>query len=186
VNAPGHVFGYGSLAAEHARCPVARLRGWRRTWGVAMDNRVDVPGYKSYRLRADGSRPAVLVAFLDVEPAPGAGVTGVCMAVSEADLRALDERERNYDRIDVTAQVEGAPPGRIWAYRGSEAGRARLRAGLAAGRAVVSRDYLDAVLAGVGASAPGEVDTMERWLDEQGLRVLDLERVEVPAPAPPT
>ena len=36
-----------------------------------MDNRVDIPGYKSYRLRADGSRPAVFVAFVDIEPDRG-------------------------------------------------------------------------------------------------------------------
>ena len=34
-------------------------------------------------------------------------------------------------------------PGRVWAYIGSPAGRARLRAGVADGTAVVARDYLD-------------------------------------------
>src|SRR5436190_2374812 len=117
------VFGYGSLAGEHERCPVARLRGWRRVWGVAMDNRVDVPGYKSYRLRADGSRPAVFVAFIDIEPDRVRVVTGVCMPVDPAGLSELDRRERNYDRIDVTAAIEGRAPGRVWAYRRSDAGR---------------------------------------------------------------
>ena len=91
------VLGYGSLAAEHDGCPVAVLRGWRRVWGVAMDNRVDLPGYKSYRLRSDGSRPAAFVCFLDIEPDPAAAVTGVCMPVDERRLRELDDRERNYD-----------------------------------------------------------------------------------------
>jgi hypothetical protein len=173
ANTLHHVFGYGSLAAEHLRCPVVRLRGWRRVWGVAMDNSVDVPGYKSYRLRADGSRPAVFVAFVDIELDPAGCVTGVCMPAS--DLAVLDERERNYDRIDVTAHVEGAPTGRIWAYRGSDAGRARLRDGLAAGRAVVSRDYLDDVLAGLATIAPDEVARARPG----GLAVLDLQRLEI-------
>src|ERR687894_1532691 len=39
------VFGYGSLAAGFAGRR-ARLHGHRRVWGVAMDNRLDIPGYK--------------------------------------------------------------------------------------------------------------------------------------------
>ena len=179
---PQFVFGYGSLAGEHERCPVARLRGWRRVWGVAMDNSVDVPGYKSYRLRADGSRPAVFVAFLDIEPDPAGSVTGVCAPVHATDLRALDDRERNYDRLDVTAHLDDGPPGRVWAYRGSATGRARLREGLAGGRAVVSREYLDAVLSGLAAIAPGEVAEVARSPAEAGLDVLGLERVELPHP----
>jgi hypothetical protein len=173
------VFGYGSLAAGHVRHPVARLGGWRRVWGVAMDNRVDLAGYKSYRLRADGSRPAVFVAFVDIEPDPGATVTGVCIPVGEDELAALDRRERNYDRIDVSPQLGDRVPGRVWAYRGSDSGRARLREGLACGCAVVSRDYLDGVLAAATAIAPGEHDEVKRSAGEAGLRVLDLERVEI-------
>ena len=172
------VFGYGSLVAGHEHGHVTRLRGHARAWGVAMDNRRDIPGYKSYRLRADGSRPAVFVAFVDLEPDPAAAITGVCMPVSDGDLRALDERERNYDRVEVTEAIDGCPAGPVFAYRGSEAGRARLRDGLAAGRAVVSRAYLAGVLAGVGAIAAGEVAAIERALGE--LEVLDLARVELP------
>lgn len=181
MNERAFVFGYGSLAGEHRRCPVARLRGWRRTWGVAMDNSVDVPGYKSYRLRADGSRPAVFVAFADIEPDPAGTVTGVCMEVDAADLAALDDRERNYDRMEITRALDGAPPGRVWLYRGSEAGRARLRDGLAAGRAVISRDYLNAVRAGLAAIAPSEVAAVERALGRLGIGVLDLDRLDIPA-----
>ena len=173
------VFGYGSLVAEHGRGHVARLRGWRRTWGVAMDNSRDLPGYKSYRLRADGSRPAVFVAFIDIAEDPPCALTGVCMLVDPADLHALDARERNYDRIDVTGAIDPAP-GRVWAYRGSDAGRARMREGLAAGRAVVHSEYLDGVVAGVAAIAPDEVAELERSPRAAGLRVLALERVEIP------
>ena len=174
-----YVFGYGSLVAEHARGHVATLRGHRRIWGVAMDNRVDIAGYKSYRLRADGSRPAVFVAFVDIERAAHCAITGTCMPVSGDDLRALDDRERNYDRIEVTDAVDGCPPGRVFAYSGSAAGRARLRAGLSHGVAVVSRAYLEGVRAAVGALAPDEVAAIDDGLD--GLTVLDLERVELPS-----
>jgi hypothetical protein len=60
-----YVFGYGSLVAplglDLARARrregfVADLPGFRRVWGVAMDNRRDLPGYKCY-VDADGRHP---------------------------------------------------------------------------------------------------------------------------------
>ncbi len=172
------VFGYGSLVAESGRGHVATLRGHRRVWGVAMDNRRDLPGYKSYRLRSDGSRPAVYVAFLDIEPDGAGSVAGLCMPVADGELAELDDRERNYDRVDVTAAIDGAR-GRVWAYRGSEAGQARLREGLAAGCAAISRDYLDGVLRGMAAFAADEAQAMRESPAQAGLVVLELERVEV-------
>lgn len=173
------VLGYGSLAAEGDGGAVAVLRGWRRTWGVAMDNRLDVPGYKSYRLRSDASRPAVFVAFLDIEPAADASVTGACLPVDARRLGALDRRERNYERVDVSAQVVDAP-GRVWAYVGSAGGRDRLREGRRQGCAVVSRDYLDGALAAIDAAAPAEAAAIRRAVTHDGLAVLWLDRVQIP------
>jgi len=167
------VFGYGSLAAG-AGGRRARLEGHRRVWGVAMDNRVTIPGYKAYRLPADSSRPAVYVAFLDVVADPGAVTEGVLLAVDRAALGALDARERNYERVDVSAAVPGAP-GLVWTYRGSAAGRARLQHGLQRGSAVVDRGYLEAVRAGFAAL--GIADDA----DPASLPVIELERVELPA-----
>jgi hypothetical protein len=182
---PEYVFGYGSLVAEQAGCHTARLRGHRRVWGVAMDNTVDLPGYKSYRLRSDGSRPAVFVAFLDIEPDARTAVTGVCMPVDAAMLRELDDRERNYARVDVTDAIVGAR-GRVWAYRGSDAGRARLREGLARGCAVVSRDYLARASAAIAAIAPDEVAEIEPVSARDRFALLDLQRIEIPhASGPP-
>ena len=180
MNAPSQfVFGYGSLVAEHERGHVATLRGHRRVWGVAMDNRRDLPGYKSYRLRADGSRPQIFVAVLDIARDDAAVVAGICMPVGDDELRELDDRERNYDRVDVTDEVDGAR-GRVWAYRGSQAGQARLREGIERGCAAVSREYLTGVLAALALFAPHEAAAMERSPGDAGLAVLDLQRVEVP------
>jgi gamma-glutamylcyclotransferase (GGCT)/AIG2-like uncharacterized protein YtfP len=170
----GYVFGYGSLVAEGEGCRVAVLHGYRRVWGVAMDNAVDLPGYKYYRLRSDGSRPAVYVAFVDVVADPAWSVTGVCIPVDSARLAELDARERNYVRAEVTSSVRGAR-GKVWAYLGSEDGVTRFRSGVAAGCVVVSRDYYDAVLAAVGAIAPDEVDALR-----EAPPVLDLDRIELP------
>lgn len=168
------VFGYGSLAAGLPGRR-ARLQGYRRVWGVAMDNRVDVPGYKSYRRRDDGSRPALYVAFLDIaEDAGGGAVEGVLLAVDAAALRALDARERNYDRIDVTTAVAGGR-GRVWTYRGSAAGRERLRTGLREGRAVVDAEYVRAVQAGFAALG---IDDDVR--PGAGLASVSLRRIDLP------
>jgi hypothetical protein len=176
VSGAQFVFAYGSLAADLAGGEVARLRGYRRIWGVAMDNSVDLPGYKHYRLRSDGSRPPVFVAFLDLLADAGAATRGVCVPVAEEQLPDLDRRERNYDRIDVTDAVAPAP-GTVWAYTGTAAGRRRLQRARDGGRAVVSRDYLDrtrAAFAALGAAALAEFD---RTAALDGLAVWELERL---------
>jgi len=102
------VFGYGSLMGDGSKR--AHLRGFRRVWNVAMDNRVTIPGYKYY-VDPDGSRPAVYVTFLNL--VPGEGVDGV---VVDADLDVLDARERNYARVDVSDAID--VPGPVYAYLG--------------------------------------------------------------------
>ena len=169
------VFGYGSLAADLAGGHPARLRGHRRWWGVAMDNRVDVPGYKHYRLRADGSRPPVCVAFLDIADDEHAHTTGLCVPVAAGELPAIDRRERNYDRVDVTAAVEDAP-GTVWAYVGNDEGRARLRPARDAGGAVVSRDYLERTRAAFAALGEAALEEFEATAATDGLPVWELER----------
>ena len=184
---PEYVFGYGSLVTEPARpdrpAPlVRRLPGARRVLGVAMDNRVDVPGYKYFRDAADGSRPAAFVAFADLVDAPSPGappVNGVCVPVGEGTLAALDARERNYDRVDVTGRIED-PPGRTWAYVGSRAGRERFARGAAAGAIVVPRAYVEAVQAGFRALGPAEHRAFLESTDFGGVPVWALERVDLP------
>jgi gamma-glutamyl AIG2-like cyclotransferase len=165
-----YVFAYGSLAGRPGRA--ARLAGYRRVWGVAMDNRVDVPGYKYYR-RADGSRPDVYVAFLDIVPDPAALTRGSLIEADTSALRALDGRERNYDRIDVTAAVPDAP-GRVWAYRGSAAGRERLRSGRVRASVVVDLRYV------AGVRAAFEELGWQEEIDLEGLALMDLERIDLP------
>ena len=136
-----YVFVYGSLLGIEVAAPCV-LRDHACGWDVAMDNRKTIPGYKYY-LDGDGGRPAVYVTFLAIRPQPGASVAGAVFAVDDGMLAALDRRERNYDRRDVSDLVD--VDGRVWAYVGSEAGRARCAAGRAAGTAVVAQQYLEQV-----------------------------------------
>ncbi len=121
-----YVFGYGSLArhrvgAAGSPAHAARLRDHRRLWNVAMDNTLDLLGYKHYLDAADGSRPDVFVTFLNLAPAPGRAVNGVAFAVDERGLHELDRRERNYARVDVGAVLEPTLDAPVWAYLGTPA-----------------------------------------------------------------
>jgi hypothetical protein len=177
------VFAYGSLAADLPGSHPGVLRGLRRGWGVAMDNRVDVPGYKHYRLRADGSRPAVFVAFLDLFADPAAATHGLCVPVDDAQLPVIDHRERNYDRIDVSDDVTPAR-GTVWAYVGGATGRGRLEHARAEGIAVVSRDYLERTRAAFAALGPAALADFEAGAAVGDLPVWDLERIDLMPAAP--
>jgi hypothetical protein len=184
------VFGYGSLASAgshqatrefHRRGFVAELAGVARGWGVAMDNSVDLPGYKYYE-DAAGARPEVFVAFLDLadDPAPGASVNGLCRPVDGDALAQLDLRERNYVRLDVSERVDSSG-GRVWAYVGSRCGRARLREGRRRGSAVIQAGYLRSVRLGFRELGPQEYDACAASLEPGGLAVVELVRRELPA-----
>ena len=135
------VFGYGSLVVAGAE-PYT-LHGYRRTWGVAMDNRVAVPGYKVYE-DGEGVRPPVVVVFLDLVPDPSSSVTGAL--VDAPDLTTLDRRERQYERAPVADGVV--------AYVGRGEGRERARRGRADGIAVIQRAYYDLCLETIGDGVP--------------------------------
>jgi len=145
------VFGYGSLPAEKAGVP-CRLRDHRRDWDVAMDNREIIPGYKVYLDPETGERPPVHVAYLSIVPAAGECVEGIAFEVLHEELAALDRRERNYDRHDVTHLVDPDLGGRVWAYVGSVDGRRRLADARRRGTAVVAHGYLEEV--GVPTNLP--------------------------------
>jgi gamma-glutamylcyclotransferase (GGCT)/AIG2-like uncharacterized protein YtfP len=140
------VFAYASLVGLEPARPCV-LRDHARGWDVAMDNRETIPGYKFYVDAETGRRPAVYVAFLAIRYEPGAAVSGEVFAVDDEQLAALDRRERNYDRRDVSAHISGRGDGSgpVWAYVGSAAGRARCVAGRAAGTAVIGAEYLASV-----------------------------------------
>jgi hypothetical protein len=139
-----------------------------------MDNRRDLPGYKHYT-DGDGRRPPVFVCFLDVVDDPGAAVNGLCVPVDAARLVVLDDRERNYERRDVSGLVD-AGGARVWAYVGRREARLRMRWAVAAHRAVIDAGYLDAVAAGFRALGPDECEACAPSLSPGPLPVLALTR----------
>jgi Gamma-glutamyl cyclotransferase, AIG2-like len=155
---------------------LARLRGWRRGWGVAMDNAVTIPGYKCF-LAPDGSRPDVCVGFLDIDEDAEASVNGVCVPVDADALTVLDARERNYRRVDVTAAVEPAM-GPTWTYVGLAASRGRYAEAAEAGRLVVASEYAAAVEAGFRAL--GQWEEFTALTADHAPPVRKLRRVDLP------
>ncbi len=144
-----------------------------------MDNSVAIPGYKRYLDPESGDPPAVMVAFLDVVEDSDATVNGVLTPVTEEDLRALDHRERNYRRVDITDRIRPALPSRTWTYVGRGDARERLRGSLAAGRAVVAGHYLELVEEGFRRLGPDEWERYAASTDASPCPVREVRRIEL-------
>jgi gamma-glutamylcyclotransferase (GGCT)/AIG2-like uncharacterized protein YtfP len=148
-----------------------------------MDNRRDLPGYKYYA-DAEGRRPQVFVAYLDLVPAHPdpthpAQVNGVCLPVDAAVLEALDRRERNYERTDVSDRVR-AGGARVWAYIGMAAARERLAEGRRTATAVIDAGYVRTVQTGFAALGAEELALVRASLAPGDLPVVELTRHELP------
>lgn len=154
-----YVFGYGSLVNieklkeylgrdqmfKTDELFICKLKGYRRVWNVAMNNSVDLPGYKHYvEAKDDGTyyRPDCFVTFLNVETYEGTDIIGVLFKVDEDKLKQLRLRERNYELIDVTQSLDIEIEGRAYTFIASDSGRKRFELGKENNLAVISIDYL--------------------------------------------
>lgn len=179
-----YVFAYGSLLRDlggslDQRLKPSRLRDHRRAWNVAMDNTLTLAGYKLYLSAADSSRPAVFVTFLNIVAAAGRHVSGVLFAVDVGELAMLDQRERNYDRRDVTDLIDGHRAGRVWTYVGKPEAERRFALGAREGRAVIDRAYLESIRTGFRLIAADALEEFDATTEPHGCPVLDLRRVDL-------
>lgn len=178
------VFGYGSLLRPREMRGDATpgiLRGFRRGWNVAMDNRRDLPGYKYYVDEATGERPEIYVTFLNIWEQEGATVNGLAFPVGPDTLDVLDDRERNYARQDVTEHVAADLDGRVWAYVGTADARERFETGRAAGTSVVSAAYERKVRQDFGTFGADWLELFDATTDERAVPLRRLRRIEIPA-----
>jgi hypothetical protein len=151
-----YVFGYASLVAlEDVEALPGRLSGYRRCWGVAMNNWEGGEGVKHWLDRESGERPRIRVAYLDLREQEGSSVNGLALPVDEDRLAELDAREINYARIDVSAAFEPAVDERVFTYVGLAAARGRCRQGAAEGDVFVSSDYVGPVRRAFKRLSPG-------------------------------
>ncbi len=141
-----YIFGYASLVAlDDTDALPGRLNGFRRRWGVAMNNWEGGEGTKHWLDPATGERPKIRVAYLDIYEQSGSTVNGLALPVDAERLREFDAREVNYRRVEVTESYEGTAPGRVFTYIGLDAARERCRRGIEEADAFASRDYGAAV-----------------------------------------
>jgi hypothetical protein len=144
-----------------------------------MDNARTVEGYKYYVDSRDRVRPHVFVTFLNVVEDRSRRVNGVLLRVNRNALGLLDDRERNYDRHDITDRIVENVDGRVWAYVGRPAARGRYERGFELGTAVVDQHYywgIDRQFRDLGASAYAEY--LEST-DEPRCPLRDLQRVDL-------
>ena len=157
-----YVFGYASLVAgAEPGALVGRLCGYRRFWGAAMNNWEGGEGAKHFIDKETGERPRIRVVYLDIEPSEESTVNGVAIPADAERLRALDAREINYERVEVTEAFEPAVSEKVFTYVGLDAARERCRQGAADGDLFVSRDYAAGVRLAferLGADALAEYD----------------------------
>ncbi|GAA3219396.1 gamma-glutamylcyclotransferase family protein [Actinocorallia longicatena] len=184
------VFAYGSLMAVDVmegllgRTPrpgtdfaPGWLRGWRRTWEVCTDNTDPARKVTYLSPEAEHVRPRVQVLFLDASPSPGSRLDGMLLRVDPATLRRMDARERNYDRIDISEDVEDVgPEDKVWTYVGRKEQAARARAGIVAGSARIERGYFDRVRRAC-AERSGRAGTESLPPAPEGVEIVVLDRV---------
>jgi cation transport regulator ChaC len=188
-----YVFGYASLVAVPESLSIegidfgpvpGRLRGYRRFWGAAMNNWEGGTAAKHFLDRESGERPRIRVVYLDIEPLGGSSINGVAIPADEERLAALDAREINYGRVDVSAafepltQADDLPAAtRVFTYVGLDAARERCRRGLAEGNAFVSGDYAAGIRRAFEQLAPGASAEFDRTTDPLPFPERDLLRI---------
>jgi hypothetical protein len=161
-----YVFGYASLVAlEDADALPGRLRGFRRRWGVAMNNWEGGEGAKHWLDRATEERPRIRVAYLDIYEQAGSAVNGLVLPADAERLRALDARELNYKRVDVTSSFEPVVDGRVFTYCGLDAARERCREGARDGNVFVSSTYFASMRRSFDLLAPDALAEFDRTTD---------------------
>ncbi|MEM9217400.1 MAG: gamma-glutamylcyclotransferase family protein [Cyanobacteria bacterium P01_F01_bin.150] len=186
------IFGYGSLVnVEHLQAylgrtlvanqdfMLCRLQDYCRCWTAAMDNRINLPGYKFYVEKHSGNRPQGVVTFLNIRPCSGKTITGIVFDVSEQELQRLDLRERNYRKVDVSDMIDSPTSRSIYAYVGRKESDQRYQQGLEQKSAIISRDYYDLVYGAYKAlGAEALADYMDTT-DPPQIPIVDLEKCPV-------
>ncbi|MET0558625.1 MAG: gamma-glutamylcyclotransferase family protein [Solirubrobacterales bacterium] len=183
-HAAAYVFGYGSLVELTRPLVVGgqlfpavpgRLQGFRRRWGVAMNNWEAREDEKHFVDPETGLKPKLAVAYLDIEEAPGEAVNGLAIPVDAARLRELDAREINYERFDASAAFEPALARAVFAYQGTAAARRRRQPGAGGAAIYASRQYVERIERAFAALGPGQLAEYERTTEPLPFPVRELE-----------
>jgi hypothetical protein len=137
----------------------AILRGWTAQWNVGSETASQPE--RVWTSEVSGAFAGVLVSLGLERGGASAQTAGAIYHLAGQDIAALDRRERDYDRLNVSDGVRwvaGPDPSlETFAYVPRPAAAETLRCGLAQGRAVLSSNYW------------GLVESALRSLSPQGL-----------------
>lgn len=118
--------GYGSLTSKESMevtlgrpykgpFEIIHLNDYQRRWNLLAPN----PGFVYCIIQPDTIQPEAGV-FLNIEERPGNALNACLFVIEESDLPGFDLRERRYQRIDVSNQIEEYTivGGAVFAYIG--------------------------------------------------------------------
>ncbi|MEY2957459.1 MAG: dephospho-CoA kinase [Actinomycetota bacterium] len=180
------VFGYGSLVSPDSfgatigrRLAVgpefvaAELVGFGRRWNYGIG------GFEGVGVGPDGVERSWTLIALGVIESPEESVNGVVVRVSATELADLDRRERNYDRVDVTASIDhAAVPGdeRIVTYVPRAGAIALAESAHASHTAAIERRYHDLVIGAFSDLGPGQLERYLTTTPDEGMPVIEVVR----------
>jgi hypothetical protein len=163
----------------------AILHGFRRAWNVAVP--AVNPGGFLYS-DVDGKPVNGTVSYLGIRHAHDrAAMNGVVIALDEDGLSALDRRERNYRRIEVTEHVEAdIPKGRpVYTYLPLPRATHLNDASRAAGTDHLWRRYVETVLDAFDSLGDEQLVTYHATTDPTDSPVVEAVRTRLaPRPKP--
>jgi len=184
------IFGYGSLVSPESigttiGRPVDRadgyaasvLHGFSRSWN-----------YGSLRQRAtwDGPHGRVevgIVVSLGLIVTSGASVNGAVVRVTPREFAALDRRESDYDRVEVTDRIEGLTgaarggSARVFTYVPRPSSIERYEAARARRCAAVKQGYVELVETAFAALGEHAVERYRTSTPAPDVPIVDPERV---------
>ncbi|MFG1890299.1 gamma-glutamylcyclotransferase family protein [Micromonospora sp. NPDC049051] len=173
-NAELVVFVYGSMVSRDSMLKtlptlpeacgpsVGFLSGWARSWNTGSDPK-DQPE-RVWRGES-GDVFEGTIASLGLVPKDGEECPGALYRISVRDLALVDNRERDYKRINVTGLVRGPelnPTDTVFTYIPTEEAQQRLVRARANNTAVLSTGYLRSVKEGFAALFPDSGNLYER------------------------
>ena len=163
-----YIFGYGSLVEPNeikqyltvkTDIYYARAKGFQRVFNVSVDNMQQLKGYKYY-VDKNGIRPNIYVTFLNIIKNKDINLLGSVFYVDDNMFKAVDRRERNYNRIIMNEFLDREFDGTVWAYVGKEKAVSLYEDGKFSNKSVISKRYYDLVF-----NAFDAIGEMQHFLD---------------------
>ncbi|MEL6928299.1 MAG: gamma-glutamylcyclotransferase family protein [Cyanobacteria bacterium J06600_6] len=192
MNRSNFVFGYGSLVnvislqeylqrklKSDVDYTICSLNNYRRCWNVAMDNGINLPNYKYYRDSYTKRRIDGFVTFLNIRPSVSSSILGILFRVTDAELGNLDLRERNYQRTNITEQLNIKTEENVWTYIGLPAAEQRYQTGLLQNKAVIAQTYFDTVKNAYLSLGNQEYADYLATTDQPKASIIDLEASKI-------